>query len=269
MARGLQLLTGRVEKPGSTITAVTMDTGDSNTVRNAEFSNPIRLLSMWANSPAAGLMRIRSSLLHDAVNGIRMRFNATEPSELLPDYTYQLLQPQDLLTIEATGPSGAGEFVTVNALIEYDNLPGANAQLVTYQQIEGNIEHLMGVECNITTSATNGQYGGEQAINTNFDNFRVNRYYAVLGYTTDTAVSAVHMLGVDFGNLRLGGPGNLRKELTVNWFCDLSVRNGQPRIPVFNSANRAGLTVGAVSTAASATPNVTFLLALLKSYTPV
>lgn len=269
MGRALQLINARVEKPSTTITAVTMDTGDSNTVRNALFTNPIRLLSVWAGAKAGGLIRIRSSLLHDAVNGIRLRFDKENPEELLPEYMYQLLQPQDLLTIEATGPAGAGEFTTVHALIEYDDLPGAAAQLVTWPQVADSIEHIMGVESNLESSATVGQYGEEKAINAAFDNFRVNRYYAVLGYTVDTICSAVTFQGVDVGNLKLGGPGTLRKHVTANWFVDLAVRENAPRIPVFNSANRAGVNVGVLSFEASKAVNVTWILGLLKSYTPV
>jgi hypothetical protein len=269
MGRALQLISGRVEKPGATITAVTMDTGDSNTVRNADLSSPIKLLSLWADSKAAGLIRVRSPLLHDAVQGIRLRYNAENPEELLPQYPFQLLLPQDVLTIEASGAAGAGEFVTVHGLVEYDDLPGANAQLVTWPQISDQIEHLMGVECNLTGGATIGQYGGSQALNLNFDLFKRNRYYAILGYTTDVKVAAIGVTGADLGNLRVGGPGALQKHITANWFVDLSVRENAPRIPVFNSANVAGVSVDLVDITASPTPNVTFICALLKAYQPV
>src|SRR5438132_10431369 len=163
MGRALQLISGRVEKPSTTITAVTMDTGDSNTVRNAAQNVPIKLLSLWADAKAAGLIRVRSPLLHDAVQGIRLRFDAENPEELLPQYPYQLLMPQDVLTIEATGPAGGGEWTSVHGLIEYDDLPGASAQLVTWPGIADQIEHLVGVECNLTGGSSIGQYGGAQA----------------------------------------------------------------------------------------------------------
>jgi hypothetical protein len=268
MGRALQLLSGRVEKPSTTITAVTMDTGDSNTVRNANLSVPIKLLSIWADAKSAGLVRVRSPLLHDAVQGMRLRFDAENPEELLPQYPYQPLLPQDVLTIEATGPAGGGEWTAVHLLVEYDDLPGANAQLATWPQIADNIESLMGVECNLTGGSSIGQYGGAQAINLNFDLFKRNRYYAILGYTTDVKVSAVGVTGADFGNLRVGGPGSLRKHLTANWFVDLSVRENAPRIPIFNSANVAGVTVDLVDITAEPKPNVTFICALLKAYQP-
>lgn len=269
MGRALQVISGRVEKPSTTITAVTMDTGDSNTVRNCAQNVPIRLLSAWANSATSGLIRIRSPLLHDAVQGLRLRYNKKDPAELIPDYSYQLLYPQDLLTIEATGPAGAAEWATLSALIEYDDLPGVAAQLATWPQISDQVEHLMGVECNLASGTAIGQYGGAQAINANFDNFKRNRWYAILGYLVDTeGGTTVTVSGVDIGNLRVGGPATLRKEVTANWFVDISVRNNAPRIPVFNSANVAGVTVEATSIESEWKPNVVFICALLKSYTP-
>lgn len=268
MGRGLQLLSGRVEKPSTTITAVTMDTGDSNTVRNADLSVPIKLLSIWADAKAAGLVRVRSPLLHDAVQGMRLRFDAENPEELLPQYPFQLLLPQDVLTIEATGPAGAGEWTTVHLLVEYDNLPGVQAQLATWPQIADSIEYLVGVECNLTGGSSIGQYGGAQALNANFDLLKRNRWYAILGYTTDVKVSAVGVTGADIGNLRVGGPGTVRKHVTANWFVDLAVRENAPRIPIINSANVAGVTVDLVDITSEPKPNVTFVCALLKSYSP-
>lgn len=267
MGRALQVITGRVTNPSTTITAVTMDTGDSNTVRNCAQGVPIRLLSVWAQGATAGLVRIRSPLLHDAVQGIRLRYNATNPDPLLPEYIGQLLYPQDVLTMEMTG--GAAETDQFSALIEYDDLPGAAAQLVTWGQISDQIESISGVECNLTTGGTASQYGGAQAINANFDLFKRNRWYAILGYLTDTAFGVLGLTGADLGNLRVGGPGSIRSDITSGWFVDLAVRENMPRIPVINSANVAGVTVDLADPATAKAINVTFICALLRAYNPV
>ena len=266
MGRALQVLTGRVTNPGATITAVTMDTGDSNTVRNANPGVPIRLLSAWAMGATAGLVRVRSPLLHDAVQGIRLRYNANNPDPLLPEYIGQLLMPQDVMTLEMTG--GGAETDQMSLLVEYDDLPGANAQLVTWESIRDQIEYVVGNECNLTSGATASQYGGAQALNASFDLLKRNRYYAILGYLTDTPFGTLGLTGADLGNLRVGGPGSTRNELTAGWFVDLSVRENAPRIPVINSANVAGVTVDLATPATATAINVTFIMALLKSYTP-
>lgn len=267
MGIAAQVVSGRVTNPGATITAVTMDTGDSNTVRNANPGIPIRLLSAWAMGATAGVVRLRSPLLHDAVQGIRLRFSANNPDPLLPEYIGQLLMPQDVLTIEQSG--GGAETDMLSLLVEYDDLPGASAQLSTWDAIRDQIEYVAGVECNLTTGATAGQYGDSQALNANFDLLKRNRYYAVLGYLTDTAFGTLGLTGADFGNLRVGGPGSTRNELTSGWFVDLAVRENAPRIPVFNSANVAGVTVDVATPATATAINVTFICALLKSYQPV
>lgn len=266
MGRALQVLTGRVTNPGATITAVTMNTGDSNTVRNCAQNVPIRLLSAWAMGATAGLVRVRSPLLHDAVQGIRLRFNANNPDPLMPEYIGQLLQPQDVLTLEMSG--GGAETDQFSLLVEYDDLPGAAAQLATWPTIADQIEYIAGVECNLTSGATASQYGGAQALNANFDLLKRNRWYAILGYLTDTAFGTLGLTGADLGNLRVGGPGSIRNELTAGWFVDLAVRENYPRIPVINSANVAGVTVDLATPATATAINVTFICALLKAYNP-
>lgn len=267
MGRALQVLTGRVTNPGATITAVTMNTGDSNVIRNTSLQSPVNIISAWAMGATAGLIRVRSPLLHDALQGIRLRYNANNPDPLFAEELQQMVLPQDTLTLEMTG--GGAETDMFSLLVEYDDLSGVAAQLVTWEQIAGQIESYSGVECNLTSGATAAQYGGSQALNANFDLFKRNRYYAIVGYLTDTAFGTLGLSGSDLGNLRVGGPGSIRNELTSGWFVDLARRDNAPRIPVINSANVAGVNVDLATPATATAINVTFICALLKAYTPV
>lgn len=266
MPRALQVVTGRVTNPSTTITALTANTGDSFTVRNSVLGSKVRLLTAWAFGATAGLVRVRSPLMHDANQGLRLRYNASNPDPLTDEYSYQLLYPQDALTFEMTG--GASETDMASLLLEYDDLPGAAAQLATWDEIRDNIEHLMGCECAMTTGGTAAQYGGSQAVNASFDNFRANRWYAILGYLTDTACGTIGVQGPDLSNLRVAGPGSTRNEVTAGWYVDLAAQEGAPRIPVFNSANKAGTLIDIATPATSASINVTLNLALLSAYTP-
>ena len=263
MGAAFQVLSGRVTNPSTTITAVTMNTGDSNTVRSTAITAPIWLENVWAFGATAGLVRIRSPRLHDAAQGIRQRYNASNPDPLLAEYSRQLLYSQDTLTVEMTG--GAAETDMLSFLVSYDDIPGLAANLQTWDQISPIINNYTGQECNMTTGATAGQYGGAQALNASISYLKANTNYAVLGYLVDAACGTVGLTGADFGNLRVGGPGSIRNELTSGWFVDLSQRAGRPFIPVFNSANIANITVDIATPATAATVNITWNLAELKS----
>lgn len=261
MGAALQVLTGRVTNPGVTLTALTADTGDSFTVRSYPFGSKAQIVQAWALGATAGVIRVRSPRLHDAANGIRLRTTAATPAPLLPDGLEQQLQPQDVLTFEQSG--GGAEVDMASLLVYYEDLPGIAAQLASWDQLKGQIVNLVGVEVNLTTGATAGQYGGSQALNANFDILKRNIKYAILGYDCDVTTGTVGITGPDIGNLRVAGPGLARSEVTMGWFKDLAIETGQPMIPVINSANVANTIVDVADTATAAARNITFVMAEL------
>lgn len=260
MGKALQVVSGRVTNPGATITVLTANTGDSFAVRNASVGSDIWLEEAWAQEATVGVMRIRSNLLHDNSQGIRLRV-AQSAKPLLPIWQEQPLQAQDLLTVELSG--GAAETDVGAFLVYYSDLPGANARLATWEEIEARIVDTMGAELTMTSGATVGQYGGSQAVNANFDTFQRNRDYALLGYLVDTSVGVVGITGPDTGNIRVGGPGNVDPIVTRSWFCDLAKFSGRPHIPIINASNIAATTADLVHTAAGAAVNVTLIFGLL------
>jgi hypothetical protein len=91
----------------------------------------------------------------------------------------------------------------------------------------------------VNTPTASGTYSGEVAINSSFDNFKANVDYALLGYLVSAQCGAVTWKGIDTGNLRVGGPGDVAgRQYTSEWFVRLSRRYGMPLIPVFNASNR-------------------------------
>lgn len=260
MPRMWQVVTGRVTNPGATVTALTVNTGDSFTIRNSVQGSAVRLEQMWAQEATPGVLRITSNLLHDAVQGIRERVGTTI-RPMLPFAAEELLQPQDALTVSLSG--GGAETDAASLLVYYDDLPGANQELHSWEEIESRVEHLVTVENNLTTSATTGQYGGSVAFNANFDLLKKNRYYAVLGYTCDVAVCTVGLTGVATSNFRVGGPGSADPIITREWFIWLSQQTGRPHIPVINSADAPSYTVDLAAVQTATAVNVTWILGLL------
>jgi len=261
----LNLITGRVTNPGAALTALTPNIGDSFVVKNFDTTSAkARLESMWAFGATAGVVRVFSPLMHDDAQGIRLRWTAADPSELLPDEVEQVLYAQDQLNVQMSG--GAAEVDTLAMLVLYDDIAGAQSQrLYTYDQIKPRIQHFLGIECNLTTGGVAGQYGGAQAINQNFDVLKANTDYAILGYTADNNALAVGITGPDTSNFRVGGPVSTRHEITAGWFIDLAKRSGRAAIPVFNSANKANTIVDIVDTAVAAARNISFICAQLAS----
>lgn len=263
MGKALQVLSGRVTNPGAALTALTMDTGDSNVVRSFPFGTATaEILDAWVLGATAGVLRIRSPRLHDQAQGIRLRTQAAAPGPLMPFEASQLLYPQDPLTIELSG--GGAEVDLATLLLYYSDMPGIDSQLVSYPEIANRIVNLVGVERNFVTGATAGDYGGGGALNANFDNLIRNVDYALLGYLCDVNTGTVGLTGPDTGNVRVGGPGINRPDITSDWFVELSERSGYPCIPVINAANVGATTVDLADTAVGAARNVTFIFAELK-----
>jgi hypothetical protein len=241
----LEIIGGLATAPSTTFTAVTNFTGNSNVVRNCDEQNPVKLLSTWADVQGAGNSRIRSPRLHDNVQGIRLVNVVGEPLPQLPLGLTQKLIPQDALTIELTGSATGGDIEQIALLIYYASLPGIEARLIDTAELKNRMVSIMGQENTIATG-TAGGWSGEEAINAEFDNFKANTDYALMGFLVSAECLAVRWRGSDTGNLGVGGPGTIdQRDLTARWFCNISDACNLPLIPVFNSANKSSILVDA------------------------
>lgn len=257
MPAGLEVIAGQATAPSSTFTALTMNAGNTLTVRNAALGTDVRLIQMWATHNAAGVFRVRSPKLHDVIQGIRIRNPTAASIEMLPWDTFQKLVPQDVLTAEITGSATAGQFEQGALLVYYKDLPGQAARLTTVQDVQNRGVNVFTVEGTITPGATGG-YSGSQAVNANFDVFKANTDYALLGYRVDARCCVARWQGVDTGNLGVGGPGEPNiADITCNWFAWLSRWQNLPLIPVFNSANKFGIFTDIMQSQAAAVVTLT------------
>lgn len=263
MGAALQVINGSAVNPSTTITALTPNSGDSYTVRNGAPGSDIEWIQSWAYTTTNLLFRVRSPLMHDQAQNMRLKPPASNPYPLMPGNLTQKLQPQDNITAEITG--GTSETDMAAMLVYYNNLPGTSARLHAPSEVIPLIQNLTTVEVDLTSSGTSGAYSPTVALNGSFDTLRRNIDYAILGYECPTNGCSLGITGVDTGNLRVGGPLTNQPWITRNWFVDLSNETGKPLIPVINSANVAGVNVDITAAATSTAFQVGIILAQLSS----
>lgn len=266
MGKALQVVTGQATNPSTTITALTPNTGDSFTVKNAPLNSRIELLDAWAFTTTNLLLRYRSPLLHDLSQNARLQPVASKSYPLMNQHAGQILEPQDPLIVEITG--GTAEVDAASLLVHYENLPGADARLFDWNEIQPLVEDLFTVEVDLTSSGTSCNYSPTVALNASFDTFRRGMDYAILGYDCATEGLTFGISGADTANLRVGGPLTALPFLTRDWFIRLNMNTGYPCVPVINSANVAAINCDVVAQATSTAYKVGVHLALLNRTLP-
>lgn len=251
---------------GPVLTAVTAGSSSSFTVRNSALTDSIWLVDAWRDAPHAGYLTIVSPKLVPVSNGIRITSPAGTIGFNLGGPPFQKLTPQDALTVSDFGTAADVDAVCIQSY--YTNLPGVDMQLKSPSDISGQTEFVFGWEVAITSSGTAGNQN-TTVITTTIDSSTANRWYAVLGYTTDVELTAVGIQGVDTSASFCGGPGVPDPFKTRYYFAQLSDRSQLPCIPLFNAANKGNTFVVAIDQAASTAANVTLICAeLVAGYTP-
>lgn len=248
---------------GASLAATTIASGDSFTIRNCALTDKVWMLSYWTHNLVAGMSRIRSPKLHDNVDAIRSRALVATLDPVLPLGTRVQFYPQDTEIVELAGSAVGGNIESVVQLMYYENLPGQAARLIDAATLASRQKTIIGQRLAITLGTTVG-YNGARAINADNDQFHANTDYALLGLSSDINTAAIAVRGVDTGNLRASVPGSvLLWQLTERFFVKLAKEFNMAMIPVFNSANKAGILVDAVNNQAGGTANVTLWMAEL------
>lgn len=255
----LEILAGIATAPSTTITALTMSTGLTNTIRNTPDESNNLMLQAWSDSQGVGTLQARSPKLHDNVRGISLATSIAEIDPLLAMGHAQKVWAQDTIFLGISGSATAGDIETGCFLIYYESLPGIEARLIDSAELKQRAKSIMG-QMNTIATGTAGNFSGEEAINAEFDNWKANVDYALAGYVVDIDCAAVRWRGSDSGNLGVGGPGNAKdKRLTSRWFVELSDAFGMPLIPVFNAANKSSILIDAAQDENGADVTVTSL----------
>lgn len=261
MGLAVEVIAGRVTNPGAVLTALTANSGDSFAIRNMNTGSMAWIDDVWAHEATPGVLRVRSPRLHDNVQGIRLTNTQAVARALMPDEINQNVYSQDVLTVELSG--GGAETDVGCLLMYYMDVPGLNARLATWPQVQPRVRNILTQEVAIAGAATTGDWSAGTTFNTTFDLLKANVDYAVLGYVCGASVAAVALRGPDTGNVRIGGPGCVEELETRNWFIRQSNISGQPFIPIINAANKGATLAFQVSASASATTTVDWILAEL------
>lgn len=262
MGLAVETLGFRVANPSSTFTAVTMATGNSLTVRTFRDGTNARLEHITRQGATSGAWRILSPVLHDNVTGITFVYAETPSSLFMPDYLGEPLASGDTLVVQGTG--GTAETEVGSMTIYYEDVNGLAATLYNWPDIRGSIEHLKTFEVDVTIGGTAGIWT-DTLLNATDKQAKADRKYAILGWTTDTALAAIAFVGGETGNVRMGGPGPTSPPETSHWFIQESERMGTPHIPVISANNFGNTNLSVLTTATSGTAKVTVIAGLLRS----
>lgn len=261
MGRAIETLGFKVTNPSSTFTAVTMATGDSNVVRQFTKTTRAYIEHITRQGATSGAWRVISSTLHDNVTGLTYTFAETPSSIAMPDFIGEPVQPGDTLTIQGTG--GTAETEVGSITISYEDVLGLDAKLYMWDDIRPNIEHLKPFEVDVSIGGTAGVWTNA-LLNATDKQAKADRKYAILGWTSDTALDAVTFVGGETGNVRIGGPGPTAMDVTAFWFILESNRFGVGHIPVISANNFGNTNCAILTTATSGTAKVTVQAALLR-----
>jgi len=271
MGRALVLTTAsKANTTGGTFAdTLTANSGDSLAVANFN-DGQANLLELWGNDSTSvmegQMIYTRPQSTHDQSHGFRFQ-NASllagqaakvGAQEYLPGKVGFQLYKSDTAVIQVT--STAADNVAVSYNILYDDLPGAAGVFITPGQADSLQNSIVGINVAAVTSATRGAYGASRAFNADDARLHANTWYAIIGYTLQTPVLTVSLIGPDWGGQRIGGPGDPLTFRTGSWFMDQSDRWGKPLIPCFNSNNVGNVLVALADVAASATPQLDFIL---------
>jgi hypothetical protein len=226
---------------------------------------PAMIMADWAYFSAAGDVTIHSPRMHDDIQAVHSRVQATTADILNLECFQQVMYSQDLPIVSSTYAAAPGNTVAENYeyLIYYPNLGGGNQRLAPWAQIRPLIQSYLGVKVSPITGATAGQSGAAVLLNATEDYTKANSWYALYGYEVSVAATSIAIQGPDTSNYIVGGPATTGTINTRRWFYQLEQETGIPSIPIINSANKSSTNIYAVGTTASTTVPVTLHFAYL------
>lgn len=237
---------------------------------------PARVVNMWGiDSDSVAELEVistRPESTHDQLHGIRFEIASLLPGGAASVAGHNLLGDQGQFsvfsgdTLSLTVTSTASDDVLVSYQIQYDDLPGADgANFATWQQVQALQKSTVGIKSAAQASGTAGAYGTARALNADDARLHAGSWYALLGWTVQTAVTSITLTGPDWAGQRVGGPAGVQTLDHTSWFADQAWRTGRSLIPCFQALNAGSINIQVADGEASTTPSIDFLLYELTS----
>lgn len=254
---------------GGATDALAAATGDSLSIPNFIQNTQADMVDAWAsNSANACDFQLRSPSMHDNTRGIRVAY-ATQPTVaagdkvqlLIPPSIVQPVFPSDTLIAEVIGT--ATNNVGLAFTTYYDNLPGAEQNLINAGEVNARVQNYVGIKVAVTAGAA-GDYGSTRLLNADDDRLIANTDYALIGYQVQIPCCTVVVVGPETSGRRIGAPLHWNEAISASYFMDLSQKWQRPCVPVFNSNNRGNITFQAASPAGATATALTAFLAELR-----
>lgn len=269
MPRALEvILAAKSNLSGGGFENLSPGTGDTFTFRTASPGSRIEVEEIWALDDASkAQISLKSPNFHDQVRGLLLAIpsgvetgrNPEDPSILFPGPLQLPARAADTFSAQVSGT--AADNVVAAMLVAYDDLPGADAQLRTWDEIRARMRQPVG----ILVQPTNGNcdYGTPVAINSVDQRLNSAAEYAILGALTDTPCSVIGITARATSNYRIGMPGLTDPEMGGDYFVRLSQKYQRGHIPVFRGFDAPNVLIDTVDAGTGATPNITMILAEL------
>lgn len=223
--------------PGASGAAAAAVAGDSLIVKNGK--RP-RILNTWADFQGTGWMQIVFPTGHDTTRNWRNPVVASEVTSRMPFGLAMDLTPQEQMAITFAGSATSGDIENACLLMAYDEMPGSEQHLMSWDEVERRAYKLTTVQYTLDITA-GGAWNGSEAINADSDLLLANRNYALIGIELQTECCAVSIKGPDTAGVRMAVPGSTEfADQSSQYFGLLSRAFGNLKcIPVINSANKA------------------------------
>ena len=237
--------------------------GDSLTIKNSK--SPARVLASWLWLQGDGFLQISKPSGHDTTRGWRQVCDVGSIMNLFPAGIPMQVEPQELLSLTIAGSATAGDVELATLQILYDDLPGVNARMISWPELQR--RGMFGKPTTIQATLTGvvSTYSAGELLNAESDLLWANQDYAVCGITTSSPCASVWISGPDTAYQKCAVPGGVSEaDYGRDWFCALARAYDEKLIPVINSGNKNSTNIGCTINENALSPLVSLSLIPLK-----